>query len=138
MTNYQYIVLPFFGNPYKVYKKEDEDELSFLQDKVDGYIEEIRSPVELIPFYNESWEWVKNLFNSKARYRLYANENGRAECRPNCALFIKGWSGPHPLMGNAIIKMTKKQFDKVDGKVYENFEEMNKSINEESDDCWLE
>ncbi len=134
MANYQYIVLPISGSPYKAKMNKDEDELPFLQDKVDGYIEQIRSEVILHPMFNESWEWVKNLLSSKAKYTIYANEDGRAKCCPNVALFIKGWSGAHPLMGNAVIKMTKKNFDKVNGKVWNTFDEMVKDYEEDTDE----
>jgi len=131
MANYQYIVLPAFGSPYKAYKKEDEKELAFLQDKVDGSIEVVRSEVILHPMFNESWEWVKNLLSSKAKYTLYTNENGINECCPNVALFIKGWSGVNPMLGNAVIKMTKKNFDKVNGKVWNTLDEMEQDYEDE-------
>jgi hypothetical protein len=124
MANYQYIVLPVQGSPFKVHKKEDEEELPFLQDKVDGYIEEVRNEILLHPLFNESWEWVKNLLSGKAKYKVYVNENGMRECCPNAALFIKGWSGVNPAFGNVLIKMTKKNFDKIKGKVHNNFEAM--------------
>ena len=113
MPSYTYIVLPVQGKPYKVNKKRDEDELPFLQDKVDGYIEEIRNQIILHPMFNESWVWLKALLESKAKYKVYANEEGMYKCCPNSALFIKGWSGVNPLFGNAVIKMSDKQFEKV-------------------------
>jgi hypothetical protein len=134
MTHYQYIVLPVQGSPYKVHKKEDESQLDFLQDKVDGSFQEVRNPLILHPMFNESWEWVKNLLGGKAKYKVYVNEDGIRDCSVNCALFIKGWSGINPVMGNVLIKMTLNNFWKVKGKVFDNFEEMVESFDEDEDE----
>lgn len=126
MTNYQYIVLPVQGEPYKVSLKQGENELSFLQDKVGGYIQEIRSPLDLHPLFNQNkWKWVEKLLYGKTKFKVYANENGLTDCVASPVLYINSsWFGLTPVMGNVVIKMTKKNFDKIKGKVYKNFEEM--------------
>ncbi len=135
MVNYTYIVLPCSGSPYKVHQR-DQDETAFLQKEVVGHFEEIKNPLLLHPDFEEGWSWVKNLLSSKVKYQVFANVEGRIICSPNQALFINSYYGVVPLFGNAVIKMTQKNFEKIKGKVWNTFDEMVKYYedDEESED----
>jgi len=115
------IMLPVNGEPYIInenYNVKDKNALTEVQKAVGGFIQTVSDPRDRVIIHSNetpAWKQVNKLIQKarKNALTIYCNENGICECSPNISVFVKHWSGqPQQLMGNILIKIKNKWFDK--------------------------
>lgn len=115
------IMLPVSGQPYIIndnYKVKDKNALAEVQKAVGGFIQTVAQPRDRVIIHHQeipAWKQVNKLIQKarKNALTIYCNENGIRECSPNISVFVKNWSGqPQQLMGNIVIKIKNKCFNK--------------------------
>lgn len=123
MDEYQFIVVPHDGLPYRSLcnKRDDHDLLDFLQDKVNGYIDGIQEHLSINPsFLEDQGEWkalqyILDIYNrADTGIEIICNEEGRYCCKKNPYIFSGGnYLDLDYTYGNLVVKIPQEIFDKV-------------------------
>ena len=123
MDEYQFIVVPYDGLPYRSLYNErfDYSLINFLQNKVNGYIDVIEDHLTINPsFLEDQGEWkalqyILDIYNrADAGVEIFCNEEGRYFCEKNPYIFSGGdYLNLDYTYGNLVVKIPQEIFDKV-------------------------